>query len=63
MSDQSSEKPADAAPRSPHTPGDLADNGDTYPNETAKRRIRGWRVSYSKSLGLLSFVANIGCLV
>ncbi|RKL44843.1 hypothetical protein BFJ72_g3494 [Fusarium proliferatum] len=52
MSDQSSDKPADAAPRSPHTPGDLADNGDTYPIETEKRRIQGWRwaVAYSAML-------------
>ncbi|KAI1050268.1 hypothetical protein LB506_001924 [Fusarium annulatum] len=52
MSDQSSDKPADAAPRSPHTPGDLADNGDTYPSETEKRRIQGWRwaVAYSAML-------------
>lgn len=60
MSDQSAEKPADAAPRSPHTPGDLAGSSDASLNETGQRSIQGWRVSATDTLGLSSCFANIG---
>lgn len=60
MSDQSTEKPADATPRSPHTPGDLAGSSDASLNETGQRSIQGWRVSASGNLGLSSYLANIG---
>ncbi|RKL46671.1 hypothetical protein BFJ70_g3156 [Fusarium oxysporum] len=52
MSDQSTEKPADAAPRGPHTPGDLASSSDASLNETVHRSIQGWRwtVAYAAML-------------
>ncbi|KAF4494557.1 ABC transporter [Fusarium agapanthi] len=52
MSDQSTEKPADAAPRSPHTPGDLAGSSGASLNETGQRSIRGWKwaVAYAAML-------------
>ncbi|KAK2673815.1 MFS transporter superfamily [Fusarium oxysporum f. sp. vasinfectum] len=52
MSDQSTEKPADAAPRSPHTPGDLAGSSDASLHETGQRSIQGWRwaVAYAAML-------------
>ncbi|KAF5585836.1 ABC transporter [Fusarium pseudoanthophilum] len=52
MSDQSTEKPADAAPRSPHAPGDLAGSRDASLTETGQRSIQGWRwaVAYAAML-------------
>ncbi|KAH7199518.1 major facilitator superfamily domain-containing protein [Fusarium oxysporum] len=52
MSDQSTEKPAGAAPRSPHTPGYLAGSSDASLHETGQRSIQGWRwaVAYAAML-------------
>nr|ART35015.1 putative Major Facilitator Superfamily transporter [Fusarium miscanthi] len=52
MSDQSTEKPADAALTSPHTTGDLPGSSDTSHHETRQRSIQGWRwaVAYGAML-------------
>ncbi|KAF5665737.1 ABC transporter [Fusarium circinatum] len=52
MSDQSTEKSADAAPRSPHTPGDLAGSSAASLHESGQRSIQGWRwaIAYAAML-------------